>query len=335
LAPSTKLDYESLVALWKKVVERNEKAILLLAGSIVTFPDHIEYPHRLRILCRELGISDNVLVIGNPYDLWREAKTSLMSAADVFVHTTKGVEETSSLVVLEAMAHGLPAIVSDWSGLSEIVDDGKNGFVVDTLSSSVLPSLTQTFSSRLSSNYNGKLEGHVAIYPKQLLECALLLAGNGQTRIAMSKQARLKICNSFSIQHVVRQRLGFFDAVSREAQKEWEAHRELYSTPEPLIDVGLVTKELSSKTILPSTRLRLGDPSMLLFVPENQDDDFREMSQKVVLALNDNGELSGSQIMEFIYEAQSIGKEAEYAWPYLGLVITRLLSYWVIEPASM
>ena len=37
--------------------------------------------------------------------------------------------EGAPLVIMEVMQHGIPCIVSDVSSASEIVDDGKNGFI--------------------------------------------------------------------------------------------------------------------------------------------------------------------------------------------------------------
>lgn len=49
-------------------------------------------------------------------------------AADILVHATRA--DTSSLVTIEAMACGLPAVVTDVGGVPELVDDGTTGFVV-------------------------------------------------------------------------------------------------------------------------------------------------------------------------------------------------------------
>lgn len=53
---------------------------------------------------------------------------SLYAAADWFVHPTR--YEGSSLVTLEAMAHGLPVIASRAGGLPDKVHDGVSGFLV-------------------------------------------------------------------------------------------------------------------------------------------------------------------------------------------------------------
>ena len=70
-----------------------------------------------------------------------EVKHGLLARADWFVHPT--LYEGSSLVTLEAMAHGLGVIASDTGGLRDKVLDGETGFLVqpgdiDALSAALL-----------------------------------------------------------------------------------------------------------------------------------------------------------------------------------------------------
>ena len=54
---------------------------------------------------------------------------ALYARADVFVHTTR--YEGSSLVTLEAMAHGLPVVATRAGGIPDKVCDGETGRLVD------------------------------------------------------------------------------------------------------------------------------------------------------------------------------------------------------------
>lgn len=54
---------------------------------------------------------------------------ALYACADVFVHTTR--YEGSSLVTLEAMAHGLPVVATRAGGIPDKVRDGDNGRLVE------------------------------------------------------------------------------------------------------------------------------------------------------------------------------------------------------------
>jgi len=54
---------------------------------------------------------------------------ALYAGSDVFLHPTRF--EGSSLVTLEAMAHGLPVIATRAGGIPDKVKDGVNGTLVD------------------------------------------------------------------------------------------------------------------------------------------------------------------------------------------------------------
>ncbi len=54
-------------------------------------------------------------------------------AADIFVSLADSVQETFGLTPIEAMAAGLPVVVSDWDGYRDTVRDGVDGFRVPTL----------------------------------------------------------------------------------------------------------------------------------------------------------------------------------------------------------
>ena len=77
-------------------------------------------------LADELGISKRIIFCDGLYnnDLIGAYKT-----ADIFFSPSRG--ELSPLVVLEALAAGLPQVVTNISGSQDIIESGKNGIVVE------------------------------------------------------------------------------------------------------------------------------------------------------------------------------------------------------------
>ena len=57
---------------------------------------------------------------------------SAMQAADIFVSLSDNIQETFGLTPIEAMAAGLPCVVSDWNGYRDTVVDGETGLLVPT-----------------------------------------------------------------------------------------------------------------------------------------------------------------------------------------------------------
>lgn len=61
------------------------------------------------------------------------ARARAWAAADVFMSLSDNIQETFGLTPVEAMAAGLPVIVSDWDGYRDTVRDGIDGFRVPTV----------------------------------------------------------------------------------------------------------------------------------------------------------------------------------------------------------
>lgn len=76
----------------------------------------------LASLAQQLGIGDRVLLVGH-----RDDVTRLMSAMDIFV--LPSLSEGMSNTLLEAMAHGIPPVVSDVGGNREIVKHDHDGLI--------------------------------------------------------------------------------------------------------------------------------------------------------------------------------------------------------------
>ncbi|WP_340645218.1 glycosyltransferase family 4 protein [Phenylobacterium sp.] len=61
-----------------------------------------------------------------------ETRFSIWSAADFFISFSENVQETFGLTPVEAMAAGLPSVVTDWDGYRDTVRHGVDGFRVPT-----------------------------------------------------------------------------------------------------------------------------------------------------------------------------------------------------------
>lgn len=62
-----------------------------------------------------------------------EDRQNAWASADVFCSLSDNIQETFGIVPIEAMAAGLPVVVSDWDGYKDTVRDGIDGFRVPTL----------------------------------------------------------------------------------------------------------------------------------------------------------------------------------------------------------
>lgn len=111
--------------------EKNHAAVLEVAARLMRDDARVDVvlvgtgpeQERLERLGAELGIADRVHLLGTMSDV-RPA----LAAFDVFVLPSLSVE-TFSNAALEAMAMGLPVVLSDIAGAPEMVTDGESGFL--------------------------------------------------------------------------------------------------------------------------------------------------------------------------------------------------------------
>lgn len=68
-------------------------------------------------------------VDGRPPDV----RFSIWSVADLFISFSDNIQETFGLTPIEAMAAGLPCVVTDWNGYKDTVRDGVDGFRIPTV----------------------------------------------------------------------------------------------------------------------------------------------------------------------------------------------------------
>jgi glycosyltransferase involved in cell wall biosynthesis len=79
----------------------------------------------LEALARELGIGEHVRFTGA---LPHEGALEVMAGADLFVFASQ--TETQGLVLVEAMAAGVPVVAIGVAGAAEVVADGESGLLV-------------------------------------------------------------------------------------------------------------------------------------------------------------------------------------------------------------
>jgi len=109
-----------------------EKGVETALRALTLLPTHVSLwivgdgPERetLERLVESLGIGERTAFLGLCFDVCR-----YMQAADCLVCPSLW-EEAAGLVILEAMASGLPVIASCVGGIPEFVRSGRNGFLV-------------------------------------------------------------------------------------------------------------------------------------------------------------------------------------------------------------
>jgi len=110
-------------------MEKCERVVWLLGGGETLF-DYRDYRTEFFSEMQKLGLKtgEDVHILGNVSD---ELMPDLYNAGDVFIFPS--LKEGWGLVVLEAMASGLPVVASDIDPLREFMENGKNSLLVSPM----------------------------------------------------------------------------------------------------------------------------------------------------------------------------------------------------------
>lgn len=127
-----------------------------------------------------------------------EAQTyaTAWQAADVFASLADNVQETFGLTPIEAMAAGLPILVSDWNGYRDTVRDGVDGFRVRTVAAP--PGAGVELSYRHGAEVDtydqfvGRLSYATAVDAAQLVDRIATLAEDPELRARMGAAGRAR-----------------------------------------------------------------------------------------------------------------------------------------------
>lgn len=111
-----------LRAVWLLLPSHPELQVDVLGGAQI---GHEDYERRLRAMRSDLGLDEVVIFHGFVDD-----PASLTARASVYVQPARDRTEVQPLAVLEAMAHGIPVVVTTAGGLGEMVSAGQTGLLV-------------------------------------------------------------------------------------------------------------------------------------------------------------------------------------------------------------
>ncbi|ACG76883.1 glycosyl transferase, group 1 [Phenylobacterium zucineum HLK1] len=117
--------YQMLRALQAVYETTGRKIVLVQAGQFPNEAVETAYTTSARDFCPDVRA---LFINGKDFERYRAA----WRAADLFVSLSDNIQETFGITPLEAMASGVPVLVSDWDGYRDTVRDGEDGFRIAT-----------------------------------------------------------------------------------------------------------------------------------------------------------------------------------------------------------
>jgi hypothetical protein len=130
------------------------------------------------------------------------ARSTAWASADVFCSLSDNIQETFGIVPIEAMAAGLPVVVSDWDGYKDTVREGVDGYRIAT----VMP--------------QGGLGGDLALRHALQLDSYDMYCGHSCSLIAVDVEATAQAFSRLFASAELRQQLG--QAGRQRAQQHYD-----------------------------------------------------------------------------------------------------------------
>jgi glycosyltransferase involved in cell wall biosynthesis len=161
-----------LLHAFKRVLSEFPNATLLIAGAPAFNQEH-EYAELLKRAAAELGISNRVLMLGV-----RDDVAAVMQALDLLVVNSSS--EACCLVVLEAMASGVPVLATRTGGTPELIEHGKDGWLFPLRDDD------------------------------QLVAAIIKLLGQPKLRAQLAEQARQRITSRFGLDQYIGEIQNFY-----------------------------------------------------------------------------------------------------------------------------
>lgn len=197
LDPTSKMDVNPLLLAFRGVISRHPgRVVLVLVGPAT------KYMERLQTALAELGLRGHVLHRAN---VPKVSVPLYYSAADIFVSLSDTLQENFGLTPVEAMASGLPVVVSDWAGYQETVVHGRTGFKVPTYWAECDEDLCMHapfYEWTDDLFYTGQ---SIAVDVEATATYLNLLVSDQARRLEMGQAARQHVLGNFSWERVVEQ----------------------------------------------------------------------------------------------------------------------------------
>ncbi|MDC3362237.1 glycosyltransferase family 4 protein [Gammaproteobacteria bacterium] len=146
-----------------------------------------------------------------------KCKTTAWSGADIFCSLSDNIQETFGIVPIEAMAAGLPVVVSDWDGYKDTVREAVDGFRIPTLGPK--PGLGGDLAHRHALGvdtydmYCGYSSSLIGIHLEKLTEAFVRLFESPDLRYSMGRAGRIRAKEVYDWYAIIRRYEDLWDTL--------------------------------------------------------------------------------------------------------------------------
>lgn len=188
------------LALEQAALASNAKVHLVQAGWFEDEREEITFVNSAKVFCPSVN---TIFVDGRK----PEIRSGIWSLADIFISLVDNIQETFGLTPIEAMAAGLPVVVSDWDGYQESVRHEIDGLRIPTLMTppeSGLDLASDYLGENLNySTYIAHTSMAAAVDIDACAKALTTLMTDGELRLRMGENGRLRARETYDWKVVI------------------------------------------------------------------------------------------------------------------------------------
>lgn len=146
------------------------------------------------------------------------------SVADVFCSLSDNLQETFGITPIEAMARGLPVVVSDWNGYKETVRHGIDGYRAST--SMPVPGSSNDLAYRYEvgidsyDRFCGYTSTLVSVSISETIMYLKALINNSDLRLSLGENGKERAKTTFDWSHIIKQYEGLWTELEEKRSRD-------------------------------------------------------------------------------------------------------------------
>jgi glycosyltransferase involved in cell wall biosynthesis len=227
-----------------------------------------------------------------------ENRAAAWRAADVFTSLADNVQESFGVAPLEAMAAGLPCVVSDWNGYRDTVRDGVDGYRIPT----VMPGagagldLAQRYDDGVDSydQYCGHISQAVAVDGVQLVQACERLIQDAGLRRQLGENGRRRAREDFDWQVVFARYRALWSELDERRRADALLAPALPQAAPDRLDPFAVFASYPSAQITPESMVELAPDASLAQLRAYHDMGINRFAAASLPTLEEFGQIFGS-----------------------------------------
>jgi glycosyltransferase involved in cell wall biosynthesis len=239
--------------IFKTGIDKNSLR-LVLAGWAEPGDD---FPDALQNIAGSIGLKLSIFKCPS-----EKEKLDLYKASDIFISIADNPQETFGITVIEALSMGIPAVVSDYDGYRDLVQDGITGFLIPTIGPADTQ-LTDVMAPLLyDNNYHLQISQTTIVETNALAEALLKLIKDSALRSAMASEGIKRVRSRYNWSQIISDHVELWEELNNTPVDTEILKNSVHPSH---VAFGEVFKHYTSRIIAPDTKVSTSETGQAIY----------------------------------------------------------------------